>query len=292
MTSETGECECEGEGEGEADETRDGNEAEFKEVIEYVEDDLNFVTSYFEKNHLKRRLASRIRRKDVDEENYGRYLELLRRNEDEQEKLLDTLSINVTEFFRNHEVWEGIREVLRELSDEKPLVNVWSVPCSDGREPYSVAMLARDDPEIDASKFKIKATDIDSKILEEAREGVYRKTRSVNVESQLEFLDDYSDYIHDDGRNLVVNEGIKSMVDFEKHDIISGEPKSGFDLVICRNLFIYIESMYKPSVVRNIQNSMNRYGYLVIGKTETLPREVSDDFEAMDSSLRIYRKVR
>jgi len=108
-----------------------------------------------------------MRRRDT--ESHTEYERLLREDDGEREALMDALTINVTEFFRNPEMWDALRGVLRERTSEQRRVRVWSAPSADGREPYSVAMLACDDPEIDESRVEVLGSDISEEALDEQR---------------------------------------------------------------------------------------------------------------------------
>ena len=260
----------------------------FVELLRYVEDELSFATSHYNDSYLDRRVSSRMRRTRTDD--YEEYFELLRNDTDEQEALLDSMSINVTGFFRNPDVWHGIRDVLRDLSSKNETVYVWSTPCADGREPYSLSMLAHDDPEIDESIIDILATDISEDALDTARRGVYEESRTVDIGKQLEFLSGYETYVECENGTYRINDSIRNDVTFERHDLINDSPKSGFDLVICRNLFIYIDNDYKESMLGTIYQSMQENAYLVIGKAETIPPALKSSFSITDSRLRIYQQ--
>jgi len=262
----------------------------FTTLLEYIESDLNFATSHYNTSYLDRRITSRMRRTDTDD--YRSYLELLKTDPAEPAALLDALSINVTGFFRNPDVWAGIRDVLRTLSQTDDQIHVWSAACADGREPYSLSMVAHADDEIDASKLHVLGTDISEPALETAKERTYRESRTVDLGEQLEFLPGYEAYVdHDpDERTYRVAESVAANVTFERHDLINDEPKSGFDLVVCRNLFIYIDNEYKQSMLETIARSLRPDGYLVIGKAETIPPTLKSAFTVRDGRLRIYQR--
>ncbi|PSP54428.1 chemotaxis protein CheR [Halobacteriales archaeon QS_1_67_19] len=261
----------------------------FDPLLEYIESELGFSTSYYDDAYLDRRISSRMRRTNC--EAYGEYRDLLERDADEREALLDAFSVNVTSFFRNPEVWEEIRSVLRTLSAERDRVRLWSAACSDGREPYSLSMLALDDPEVDADRVEITATDIDPEILAAARRGVYQSTRTTDIDEQLAPLDEYERYVERDGDEFVVTDAVKDRVTFERHDLISGDPKSNVDLVVCRNLFIYIDAEHKLPILETVSKSLSESGYLAIGKTETLPETFKPAFDPVARRHRIYRKT-
>ena len=261
----------------------------FDRLLRYVEDELDFATSYYDDSYLDRRVSSRMRRTDADD--HAEYHALLQDDESEREALLDAFSVNVTSFFRNPEVWAELRSVLRSLTADRRRVRLWSAACSDGREPYSLAMLALDDPEIDESAVEITATDIDREILAAARKGVYRSTRTTDVAEQLAPLDDSERYVERDDRRFEVADEVKDLVSFERHDLINGDPKSNFDLVVCRNLFIYIDAEHKFPMLETVSKSLRDGGYLAVGKTETLPETLKPAFDPVARRLRIYKKT-
>jgi chemotaxis protein methyltransferase CheR len=261
----------------------------FDRLTAYIERELNFATSHYNDSYLKRRFASRMRRRDV--ESYSEYLDMLDGDEEEQAELLDALSINVTGFFRNPDVWDGVRSVLRTLSQSQDRITVWSAGCADGREPYSLSMLAADDLGIDEDSVAITATDINDSALAAAREGVYTSSRTVDMGEQLDYLDDYDAYVDRDGDEFRIRDPVRERIDFRRHDLIRDEPRSGCDLVLCRNLFIYIDGEYKEPVLETVRRSMVPGGHLVIGKAETVPHSLRDEFAVLDSELRIYRRT-
>lgn len=266
-----------------------GTQQDFEKITRFVEGNLDFSTSYYQEKYLKRRIRSRIRR--TKSKDYAEYLDVLRSDEDEQTALLDAFSVNVTRFFRNPEIWGEIRHLLRELTRERDTVKVWSAACSDGREAYSLAMMAIDDPEVDESRIRITATDIDPDILREARRGVYQQTQTVDLNEQLgTVLKTWRPYVDQDDDQYAVKPGVKQMVRFERHDLIRGKPKRGYDLVLCRNLMIYIDKEFKIPILTTLRNSLSVGGYLIIGKTENLPLEMKRKFEPVNNKLRVYRK--
>ena len=268
---------------------RTGTEG-LSDVIEYVADRMAFEPDSYNESYLDRRISARMRRTDCGA--YDEYLEVLSASDDERAALLDALSINVTSFFRNPPVWERLRDVLADLTAGGGTVRCWSAACADGREPYSIAMLARDDPDIRERSIEITATDIDAEILDTAREGVYESTRTTDIGEQLEPLSAPEEHvdIDADARSFAVRDRVKRMVSFEQHDLISGTPKRGYDLVLCRNLLIYIDSSYKTPIFETLTAAVEADGFLTIGKSETLPRSFRAEYDAYDRSNHIYRR--
>ncbi|PSP85909.1 chemotaxis protein CheR [Halobacteriales archaeon QS_1_68_17] len=260
----------------------------FDRLLSYVQSELDFETGFYNDAYLDRRITARMRRTGAD--SYRAYQRQLADDPDERAALLDSLSINVTGFFRNPEAWDRIGAVLRTVTDGPGRTRCWSVPCADGREPYSLAMLALDDPEIDDRRLEILGTDISEAALAVAREGRYETSQTTDIAAELSPLDDYSAYVDRDGDEFRVTDRVREMVTFERHDLIRGEPKAGFDVVLCRNLLIYIDAEYKMPIFETIEGSLRERGYLIIGMTETLPHECRGAFEPVDKRHRVYRR--
>ncbi|WP_158853452.1 protein-glutamate O-methyltransferase CheR [Halorhabdus sp. CUG00001] len=267
---------------------RSGSQRGFESLLAYIGSELAFESDFYNDSYLDRRITARIRRTGSDD--YQAYERLLQRDSDEQAALLDSLSINVTGFFRNPDAWEGVRSVLRTLTAENRQVQAWSAPCADGREPYSLAMLALDDPEIDARRLDILATDINPDILEVAREGVYEASQTSDIAEELAPLTNNQQYVDRDADTFSVTDRVKNMVSFEQHDLIRGDPKQDLDLLLCRNFLIYIDGSYKDPIFETIRGSLRGGGYLMIGMTETIPAGARSDFDAVDKQHRIYER--
>jgi len=265
----------------------DPDEEAFRSLTGFVERELAFATSHYNDDYLERRFASRMRRRDIA--TYEEYLQVVSEEPDEQQALLDALSINVTGFFRDQAVWEGVRGLLSDLTRDNRRVSAWSAGCADGREPYSLAMLAAADPEIRETRLSITATDISEAAIETARAGVYQGSHTTDIRGELDFLEDPARYVEavDDDRHAVVD-SIRDAVTFQQHDLIRDAPKTDQDLVLCRNLTIYIDSEYKEPVIDTVRRSLRPGGYLVIGKTETIPRSLREEFTVVDGERRIY----
>lgn len=260
----------------------------FEAVVDYIARRMAFEPDSYNEAYLDRRISARMRRTGTD--TYREYLDVLSEAEAERTALLDALSINVTSFFRNPTVWERIREVLRDLTDEKRTVRCWSAACADGREPYSIAMLARDDRAIDDRSVEVTATDIDGDALAAAREGVYTSTRTTDIAAELEPLSDPEAHLDVGEESFAVRRPVKRMVSFEQHDLISGASKRGYDLVLCRNLLIYIDKSYKEPTFETLTDAVRTGGYLTIGKSETLPRSFQEGYEPVDRGNHVYRR--
>ncbi|OYT54189.1 MAG: hypothetical protein B6U72_03235 [Candidatus Altiarchaeales archaeon ex4484_2] len=263
----------------------------FEFLKKKISGERGFNCSYYKESILKRRIDSRMRRTEID--SYKDYVSLLDRSPQEYNALIDTLTVNVTEFFRNPLVFKAMEEVIipnllfyKKIQSRK-VIRVWSAGCASGEEPYSVAILFKEflGDEIDDYVFFVTATDIDDNILDKAREGIYTADQMKNVTKER--LDNYFNEV---AGKYQVKDSIKKYVKFRHHDVISGEETHYFDLILCRNLLIYLSRGVQDEIFERFLRSLNPYGYLVIGKSETLTPEAAKRFELIDLCERIYRK--
>ena len=187
------------------------------------------------------------------------------RDKDALERLMDFLTINVSEFFRDAEQFDVLKkQIIPDLLHKSKSLNIWSAGCSIGAEPYSVAMmLAELSP---YGKHRILATDLDQNSLARARSGgPYSEAHLEQVAAGLR-LKNFAKV--DDG--YVVAPKFKGMVEFKRHDLLSDIFEQGFDLIMCRNVTIYFTEETKEHLNRRFTKSLNDHGVLFIGSTESL----------------------
>jgi chemotaxis protein methyltransferase CheR len=263
-------------------------ESAFEGVLRQIDDSVPFEPGYYNESYLDRRITARMRRRGTD--SHREYERLLREEGDEREALMDALTINVTEFFRNPEMWEVLRTVLTGLTDEQRRVRVWSAPCADGREAYSLAMLACDDPDIDESRVEVLGSDISEEALENARAGVYHTTRTTDIAEELAPLSEPDRHVERDDDAFRVRDAPRRLVEFGTHDLISDGSRGPFDVVLCRNLLIYIDTDHKGPLFDTLEASLADGGVLVVGMTESVPPGRTDGYEPVDKRRRVFRR--
>lgn len=262
------------------------DEKYFEKFKEFVNTELDFSVRYYNEEYIKRRLRSRIRRKQCD--NLEQYFQILIHSEEEQKELLQAFSINVTSFFRNNDVWGGVRELLREKTQNGEC-HVWSAGCSDGREPYSIALVALDDNRIDDSKVKITGTDINEEVLEKARKARYENTITDKISEQMEYISHPERFTIENEDYFELTDEVKDKVTFKKHDLIRDPVNDKYEIILCRNVLIYLEREHEDDIIQTIATAMHEDSHLIIGKADSLPPGITGRFTTTDSSLRIYK---
>lgn len=264
----------------------------FQLLLDKIYDDRGLDFRHYHREILKRRVALRMRANDVS--SFSDYLMLLIKNPQEYDKLFAVLCINVSEFFRDSEIWEDIVGIFRSLIEEKralgnKTLNIWSAACASGEEPYSIALLLKDRLAAELKDFlvTINATDIDPKALRAAHKAEYLKTAVKNVPEKLLGL--YFNPLEKD--TFILKDEIKSMVSFKSLDLISSDFIKNTDIVFCRNVFIYFTRSLQDQLLMKFYKSLRVGGYLVLGKTETMWSEAKEIFKDVNIHSRIYKKV-
>lgn len=192
----------------------------------------------------------------------------LQNSPDLQQELLDSISINVSEFFRNPERFQELKQnILPQLFKERMHLKIWSAGCSIGAEIYSLVMLLANLERLHQCRFF--ASDIDSYALERARKALYSPDLVRNVaKSDLSY---YFEPVHLKERlAYAFKNPWRNKVTFETHDLLSGSYPEGFDLIICRNVMIYFNQETKYQVYRKFWQALKPEGILFIGGAEQL----------------------
>lgn len=195
----------------------------------------------------------------------------------------DMITINVSEFFRNSEVWQTLAtRFLAPALRGQALTRVWSAGCSFGFEAYSIAMLARE--LVPMSTVRVLATDVDETILVAARASRYAAHQMVGVSDARR-----ARFFRRDGDAWEVRPEIRALVTFRRHDLLRDPFEAGFDLVACRNVVIYFTEAAKDVLYRKLAGALRPGGILFVGATEAVPSPSQFGLETMLSGF--YRRA-
>lgn len=225
---------------------------------------------------------------------YSDYVVYLDRHPEEYNKLFDDLTINVTQFFRDLTVYASFQgKVIPMLFEEKKrthnsLVRIWSCGCSSGEEPYSIAICLMNYLRKAREKYTITifGTDIDDASLNKARIGLYARGSLENVAPEI--LERY--FIAENDKYKIQDE-VRQLAKFMKHDFIREEPLRNLDIIFCRNVMIYLTREMQTRLLVSFYKSINQKGFLVLGKVESLLSVNEGLFERFDVTERIYQKA-
>ena len=265
------------------------DEKEFSDLKSIIKRKIGFNCEDYKQPHLKRRLAVRLRA--TESKSYRDYAQVLSKNEAEVNKLKETLTVNVTELFRNPETFDSVRNnVLPELIKQKGInkvIKVWSAGCSNGEEPYSIAIMLNEFLGSSTKRYNIsiQATDIDDDSIAKAEMAIFQPKQLEKIGQER-----INRFFVKKGNNYQVIDEVKNLVKVKRHDLISGPKFSGFDIIFCRNVTIYFEQKLQEILYMNFYNALNDGGYFVMGKTETLVGPSTQLFKRFDLKERIFQK--
>jgi len=260
---------------------------DFEVLKRYIEQTLKIRCSNYKEDYIKRRFLSRMR--STNAVNYDEYLRYVKANPPELDVLRKALTINVTEFFRDNDVYEILKkEVLPHLFSKRKHLRIWCAGCSTGEEPYSIAMILHDFI-LQNREFTglIYATDIDRIVLAKAHEGIYPPKAMIKLsESQI-----HRHFTRLPDGNYQVRQHLKDLIRFRPHDLMEGTPITRWlDIITCRNVTIYFTEKQKDDLVRMFHGALVSDGYYIMGKTEYLGRQVENLFVAKNSVQKIFSK--
>lgn len=246
--------------------------------------------SMYKENTLYRRIERRMGIHQVD--GIMSYVRLLQENSQETDLLFKELLIGVTNFFRDPAAWNLLREkALPHLFKTRPengTLRAWSLGCSTGEEAYSLAMVFKEitaqtelKPEV---KLRIFATDLDADAIDKARRGHYPQGIEADVSPER-----LARFFVKEARGYKVSQEIREMITFATQNAIMDAPFTKLDLVICRNLLIYLTPKLQQRVLSLLHYSLNPDGILFLGSSEAVNAS-SDLFEPIDSASRLFRR--
>ncbi|WP_285433840.1 CheR family methyltransferase [Pseudomonas sp. fls2-241-R2A-110] len=221
------------------------------------------------------------------------YYRYLQNNPEETKALLGDMLIGVTNFFRDREAFEALeRDVLPQLVSaavsahpEKEEIRVWSAGCSTGEEAYSLAMLLSDQLQLDSSKARLQlfATDIDERAISIGRAGLYPQAIVTDVPPTR--LRHY--FVKEDDHYRIRKE-LREKVLFAKHSLLSDPPFSQIDLIVCRNLLIYLDREVQREILQMFHFALRPGGFLFLGSSESADA-CHELFAPVDKRNRIFR---
>lgn len=240
----------------------------------------------FKKPFLGRRISSRMRAVGVKDG--SEYANLLESDNNEPVLLFKSLSINVTEFYRDPFVWKCVsNDLLPKLLGKNTTIHAWSAGSASGEEPYSIAIMLKEAIGVRKNQFKVLATDISLDAINHAKRGRYTLANLKNLQQEL--IAKYFVKVGDDTFQL--NEEIKQHVVFEHADIASFAAEK-IHLIFCRNVLIYYEKSAQEMIFNRFSKALADDGYLVIGQDETMMGiQSSKLFSCIYPKERIYEKI-
>ncbi|QAY66160.1 CheR family methyltransferase [Paenibacillus protaetiae] len=255
---------------------------DFISFIHHIKSETAIDLSQYKEAQMKRRLTTLRLKHGYN--TFAEYWKAIQLDKALMDELLDRMTINVSEFWRNPGRWETLyRRFLPELHKQSPQLRIWSAACSTGEEPYTIAMLLSELGLLDQTD--LAASDLDAGVLAKAKEGLYydRSIRDVPELYKNRYFERTADGMY------AVSDKLKKAVRFKQQNLLHDPFESGYDLIVCRNVLIYFTEEAKQTLYRKFSDSLKPGGLLFVGSTEQIFSPAQYCFETADTFF--YRKL-
>ncbi|MCL6457027.1 MAG: protein-glutamate O-methyltransferase CheR [Gorillibacterium sp.] len=259
----------------------ESSDLDFLRFIKSIKDLTGIDLTLYKEAQMKRRLTT-LRTK-LGYTTFETYFTAMAKDKKLLYEFLDRMTINVSEFWRNPNRWEVLKDrFFPEMSAASKRLKVWSAACSTGEEPYTLAMIMKELGIL--ANSTILATDLDEIVLEKAKQGVYmdRSIRDVPPAFMRTYFREEAALFH-------ISPELKTNIQFKKQDLLADTFESGFDLIVCRNVMIYFTEEAKNKLYQKFATALKPGGLLFVGSTEQIFTPIRYELELADTFF--YRKM-
>ena len=263
-------------------------EREFEALLNYLKHSRGCDLTGYKYSTLMRRFARRMQEIKID--SYQNYLHYLQSHSKECSALLDTIFINVTTFFRDHDAWEYlaneiIPKIIANHEPQEP-IRVWSAACASGQEVYSLVILFAEALGIESCLHRVQfyATDVDEAALGQARQGIYQPRDVTEIPP-----DWLKKYFEQTEHGYLFHPKLRRTIVFGCHNLASDAPLYKIDLLVCRNALIYFNADTQATILIRFHFALKKNGFLFLGKAETLINH-RPIFTPVNLKHRVYAK--
>lgn len=270
--------------------TDDIEEIEIRLLLEGIFQLYDYDFREYAEASLRRRLTEWLRNSG-----YGTFSEAqagLLRDRELFSGFLDGITVNVSEMFRDPQFFKALREEVVPYLKTYPFIKIWVAGCAAGEEAYSLAILLNEEG-LDGH-FRIYATDINEKVLQQAEEGIYPLDRMQPFTQGYQRAGgkrDFSDYYTARYDHAILAETLRKSIVFASHNLTVDAGIGEMQMILCRNLLIYFKAALKERVLTLFDGSLSNGGFLCLGIKEALTgRAISARYKEMVHGTRIYRK--
>jgi len=264
--------------------------SQLTDIIDLVKKVHGFDFSCYSKASLKRRVLRVMQLKKLQ---FYDLKHILVNDHHFFQEFLDEITVNVTEMFRDPSYYKALTNTVVPYLSTYQHIKIWSAGCSSGEEVYSLAILM-DEAGLKQKSF-IYGTDVNSEMITEARKGIYSLRRIKSYAENYQYsglkgsLTDHFTMMYD---AATIHSELKQNTLFSVHNLISDGVFNEFNLISCRNVFIYFESELQERVLELFYNSLAPLGFLCMGSRETIRSEkFKKRFKVINSKENIYQKI-
>ena len=264
---------------------------ELKEIAAILKENEDFDLTTYKQSTVRRRIVRRMGLSDQFD--VKSYIELLKTNPEERKQLSFDLLINVTEFFRDKQAFDTLKEqvipdLFRNLSVGET-IRIWVPGCATGEEAYSLAILLIETAKKARIKndIKIFATDTDENAIIEARNGIFSEEFIKSVPEA--YIDIYFTF-RENSKDYQIAGNVRDLISFAMHNIAVDPPFSRMHLISCRNVLIYLKRNIQEQIISNFYHALLSQGHLFLGSSDTIG-DKNYLFKTISKTWRIFKKI-
>ena len=256
----------------------------------------NFFQKYsydfrqYSEAHIRRRIMNRMKISGM--ENISEMQSRLLNDETFASKLLQDLSISVTEMYRDPDFYRSLRENIIPVLKTYPFIKIWHAGCATGEEAYSVAIMLQEEGLYD--RTTIYATDFNQQALSQAKEGIFsnKMIKEYTVNYHLSGgKESFSSYYTANYERVIMNKSLKKNIVWANHNLVTDSVFAEVHLILCRNVLIYFDKNLQNKVQKLFYDSLINGGILCLGSKEGLQfTDLSEEYIELDKKQRIFKK--
>lgn len=269
---------------------REAAEIEIRLLLEAIFQKYGYDFTQYSPAHIKRRIENRMILSRFD--SVSQMQEAVLYDQEFAYKLLQDLSITVTEMFRDPLFYKSLRESVIPILRTYPFIKIWHAGCSTGEEAYSMAILLKEEGLYE--RCTIYATDFNQRALNQAKEGIFQHDVIKEYTQNYQLaggVESFSNYYTADAERVIMDTSLKKNIVWANHNLVTDSMFAEVHLVLCRNVLIYFDRELQNKVLKLLSESLINGGVLCLGTKESLRfSEVFLSFTELDKKQRIFKK--
>lgn len=269
---------------------KDTQELEIALLLEAVYQQYGYDFRQYSEAHIKRRIMNRMAMSGIKD--VSQMQSMVLNDKTFASKLLQDLSITVTEMFRDPGFYRSLRENVIPVLRTYPFIKIWHAGCSTGEEAYSVSIIMQEEGLYD--RTTIYATDFNQQALNQAKEGIFsnRMMKEYTTNYQLSGgKEPFSNYYTSNYDHVIMNQSLKRNIVWANHNLVTDSVFAEVHLILCRNVLIYFDRDLQNKVQNLFYNSLINGGILCLGSKEGLRfTNLYEEYTEMDQKQRIFKK--
>ncbi len=269
---------------------RETLELETSSLLEAVYQKYGYDFRQYSEAHIMRRIRNRMAMSGL--EDISQMKSKILNDEIFASKLIQDLSITVTEMFRDPGFYKSLRENVIPILKTYPFIKIWHAGCATGAEAYSMSIIMQEEGLYD--RTTIYATDFNQLALNKAKEGIFSNEMIKGYTTNYQLSggkESFSNYYTSNYDNVIMNKSLKKNIVWANHNLVTDSVFAEVHLILCRNVLIYFDRDLQNKVQTLFYNSLINGGILCLGSKESLRfTDVYDKYIELDNKQRIFKK--